>query len=261
MEIIKSFIDSFINLYKSSPGLVISAFVVGLLALLSDLYYPKFRGFMGESWVKLELSKLPKDSYIVLNDIMIKDDNGTHQIDHLVLSKFGIFVIEMKNYYGLIKGKEFDNKWCQYLGKNKSYFINPIHQNYGHIKALSNLLKIDDKNFISIVCFSNQVKLAVNCNTVVTQLDYLNDEIVSFNNLLINEDINELSNKVLVNNIEDRNLRKKHVRDIRTKIINENELTQNMICPRCGSKLVEHNGRYGKFIGCSSYPKCKYIKK
>ena len=67
MEIIKSFIDSFINLYKSSPGLVISAFVVGILALLSDLYYPKFRGFMGEFWVKLELSKLPKDSYIVLN--------------------------------------------------------------------------------------------------------------------------------------------------------------------------------------------------
>ena len=140
---------------------------------------------MGEFWGKLELSKLPKDSYIVLNDIMIKDDNGTHQIDHLVLSKFGIFVIEMKNYYGLIKGKEFDNKWCQYLGKNKSYFLNPIHQNYGHIKALSNLLRIDEKNFISIVCFSNQAKLAVNCNTVITQLDYLKSKIVSFNDLLI----------------------------------------------------------------------------
>mgnify|MGYP004642768855 CR=1 FL=1 len=85
MEIIKIFINSFINLYKSSPGLVISAFVVGVLALLSDLYYPKFRGFMGEFWVKLELSKLPKDSYIVLNDIMIKDDNGTHQIDHFFI--------------------------------------------------------------------------------------------------------------------------------------------------------------------------------
>ena len=61
---------SFINLYKSNPGLVISAFVVGVLALLSDLYYPKFRGFMGEFWVKLELSKLPKDSYIVLNVLL-----------------------------------------------------------------------------------------------------------------------------------------------------------------------------------------------
>ena len=63
------------------------------------------------------------------------------------------------------------------------------------------------------------------------------------------------------NNIEDRNLRKRHVRDIRTKISNENELAQNMICPRCGSKLIERNGRYGKFIGCSSYPRCKYIKR
>ncbi len=261
MEYIKIFIDSLINFYISNPWLVISLIIVWTIALLLDLYYPKFRGFMGEYWVKLELSKLPKDEYIVLNDIMIKDDHGTHQIDHLVLSKFGIFVIEMKNYYGLIKGKEFDNKWCQYLGKNKSYFINPIHQNYGHIKALSNLLKIDDKNFISIVCFSNQAKLAVNCNSVVTQLDYLNDEIVMFNNLLINDDISELSNKVLLNNIEDKKIRKKHIRDIRNRISNENELAQNMICPRCGSKLVERNGKYGKFIGCSSYPKCKYIKK
>lgn len=261
MEYIKIFIDSLINFYISNPWLVISIIIVWTVALLLDLYYPKFRGFMGEYWVKLELSKLPKDQYIVLNDIMIKDDNGTHQIDHLVLSKFGIFVIEMKNYFGLIKGKEFDYKWCQYLGKNRHYFTNPIHQNYGHIKALSNLLGIDEKKVISIVCFSNQAKLAVNCNSVVTQLDYLNDEIVSFNELLINEDISELSNEVLFNNIEDKKIRRKHIKDMRNKISNENELVQNMICPRCGSKLVERNGRYGKFIGCSGYPKCKYIKK
>ena len=261
MEIIKSFIYGIISTFSKNSNMLIITLILLIFYILMKIYYPKFRGFMGEFWVKLELSKLPKDSYIVLNDIMIKDDNGTHQIDHLVLSKFGIFVIEMKNYYGLIKGKEFDNKWCQYLGKNKSYFLNPIHQNYGHIKALSNLLRIDEKNFISIVCFSNQAKLAVNCNTVITQLDYLKSKIVSFNDLLINEDISKLSNKVLLNNIEDRNLRKRHVRDIRTKISNENELAQNMICPRCGSKLVERNGRYGKFIGCSGYPKCKYIKR
>ncbi len=32
----------------------------------------------------------------------------------------------------------------------------------------------------------------------------------------------------------------------------------NMICPKCGSKLVERNGKYGKFIGCSNYPNCHY---
>ena len=32
-------------------------------------------------------------------------------------------------------------------------------------------------------------------------------------------------------------------------------------CPECGSKLVYRNGRYGRFLACSAFPKCRYIKK
>ncbi len=232
-----------------------------MLWILLKIYYPKFRGFMGEFWVKLELGKLPKDKYIVLNDIMLKDEKGTHQIDHLVLSVFGIFVIEMKNYYGLIKGREFDNKWCQYLGKTKNYFINPIHQNYGHVKSLSKLLKLDDKYFISIICFSNQAEIDVKSNSIVTQVDYLKNEILKYKEVLIENDIKELANIIIFNNIDDKKLRKQHIKDIRTRINNDKGLENNMICPKCGNKLVERNSKYGKFIGCSNYPKCKYIKK
>ena len=225
------------------------------------MYYPKFRGFMGEFWVKLELRKLPKDKYVVLNDIMLKDEKGTHQIDNLVLSVFGIFVIEMKNYYGLIKGREFDNKWCQYLGKTKNYFINPIHQNYGHIKSLSKLLNLEDKYFISIICFSNQSKINVRSDSVVTQVDYLKNEILKYKELLIENDIKELANIIMFNNIDDKKLRKQHIKDIHTRINNDKELEKNMICPKCGNELIERDGKYGKFIGCSNYPKCKYIRK
>ena len=31
------------------------------------------------------------------------------------------------------------------------------------------------------------------------------------------------------------------------------------VCPECGGNLQERNGRYGKFLGCSNYPNCKYI--
>ena len=31
-------------------------------------------------------------------------------------------------------------------------------------------------------------------------------------------------------------------------------------CPECGSPLVIRSGKYGKFVGCSNYPSCKYIK-
>lgn len=41
--------------------------------------------------------------------------------------------------------------------------------------------------------------------------------------------------------------------------INTSEAKLN-VCPKCGSELVERKGKYGKFIGCSSYPKCKYTE-
>ncbi|MCI6713039.1 MAG: NERD domain-containing protein [Clostridium sp.] len=216
---------------------------------------------MGEFWVRIELNKLPKDKYIVFNDIMIKNEKGTHQIDHIVLSNYGIFVIEMKNYYGLIKGKEYDNKWCQYLGKNKNYFLNPIHQNYGHIKTLSELLNIPGDKFISIICFSNQAKVVVDCKNPVVKVDYLINEIKKYKKEDIDINIKNIENVIMSNNIVDDKIRKQHVKNIHNQIKANDELVNNMICPKCNSKLVEKNGKYGKFIGCSNFPKCNYIKK
>ena len=33
------------------------------------------------------------------------------------------------------------------------------------------------------------------------------------------------------------------------------------LCPFCGSPLVLRNGKYGEFLGCSSYPKCRFTRK
>ncbi len=38
------------------------------------------------------------------------------------------------------------------------------------------------------------------------------------------------------------------------------EKVEGRQCPKCGSDLLIRSGRYGKFIGCSAYPKCKYIE-
>ena len=56
-------------------------------------------------------------------------------------------------------------------------------------------------------------------------------------------------------------MRRKHIKDIHTKIKNDNELVNKMICPKCGNQLVKKTGKYGTFIGCSNFPKCKYTKK
>jgi restriction system protein len=33
------------------------------------------------------------------------------------------------------------------------------------------------------------------------------------------------------------------------------------ICPKCGGSLVERSGKFGKFYGCSNYPKCDFTRK
>ena len=206
--------DKIIEVIKDNPGYFTIGFILLILGILIDIYYPKFRGFMGEFWLKLELKKLPKNKYKLLNDIMIEDEKGTHQIDHIVISKYGIFVIEMKNYYGLILGNQYKEKWYQCLGKNKYAFHNPMYQNYGHVKALSNALNLNEEVFIPIVCFSNQVKLKVTSNKPVVQVDTINRNILKYTEEIITCDLNELSSKIENMNILDKIKRKEHVKNI-----------------------------------------------
>ena len=37
--------------------------------------------------------------------------------------------------------------------------------------------------------------------------------------------------------------------------------TDGGICPKCGGKLIMREGKYGSFIGCSNFPKCRYTQK
>jgi len=32
-------------------------------------------------------------------------------------------------------------------------------------------------------------------------------------------------------------------------------------CPECGGKLIKRKGKYGEFMGCNNYPKCRYTEK
>lgn len=228
-----------------------------LLGVLVKIYYPKFRGLFGEFWVKQELKKLPEE-YIVLDNIMIKSKNKTHQIDHIILSRYGVFVIEMKNYYGLITGNEYDEKWTQYLGKKKYKFLNPIRQNYGHIESLKEIINLKTNQFISIICFSNQAKLNVKSKTKVTQLDFILEEILPYKNVIINDSIPELADKINKANITTNEVKKEHVKTIKKEVKEKEKKTKENICPKCGSKLVERTGKFGDFIGCSNYPNCKY---
>ena len=39
------------------------------------------------------------------------------------------------------------------------------------------------------------------------------------------------------------------------------EVIEDTACPQCGSQLVIRNGKFGRFIACSGWPRCKYTDK
>jgi hypothetical protein len=103
-----------------------------------------------------------KDYFIFNNLTIPSDHNGSSQIDHLVLSRFGIFVIESKDYKGWIFGSKDQDSWTQSLpgGKNRFQFQNPIRQNWSHIMSLKSLMPfIPESAFQSIVVFTDSCEI------------------------------------------------------------------------------------------------------
>ncbi|MDI1222889.1 MULTISPECIES: nuclease-related domain-containing protein [Acinetobacter] len=124
---------------------------------LVKLFKPFLKGKIGEFAVSTHVKLyLDKENYILLNDCTLPDEqNQTTQIDHILLSPYGIFVIETKNYKGWIFGGERQKIWTQKIYKKSYKFQNPLHQNYKHQKVLESVLTdiVDSTQIHSIVVF------------------------------------------------------------------------------------------------------------
>ncbi|MEN6669091.1 NERD domain-containing protein [Psychrobacter sp. B38] len=121
-----------------------------------------FKGFLGETVINVAMwLKLDKEVYHRLNNVTLPLANGgSTQIDHVIVSVYGIFVIETKNYKGWIYGKETQKQWTQSFPNGKKFkFQNPLHQNYLHIKTLSDLLDLEMSYFHSMIAFIGECEL------------------------------------------------------------------------------------------------------
>lgn len=238
-------------------GIVIAALYIILRKLLPS------KGAIGEKRVAWILKKLPEERYKVINNLLIQNNGTTTQIDHIVVSVYGIFVIETKTYQGWIYGGENSDYWTQNIYGNKYQLRNPIHQNYGHIKALENILnEFNELPYISIVTFPRKARIKVHSSTPVIYRDHLLSTIYNFDRRVITErQVGVIFNILNAYNIDSKENRKKHIQSVTANIQKRKEVIEAGKCPRCGGELVQRHGRYGTFYGCSNYPKCRYTLK
>ena len=115
-------------------------------------------GRYGEFLVYDELKSLEKEGIrLLFNTYIPKPDGTTSEVDVIIISKCGIFVVESKNYSGWIFGDKYKKMWMQMLrGGSKNQFYNPIWQNHSHCKYLKELLNIDESCLTSYIVFSDR---------------------------------------------------------------------------------------------------------
>jgi len=114
------------------------------------------KGQDGEIRVALDITTLDRSTYHAVHNVTVQVSDGTTQIDHVVVSKYGIFVVETKNYTGWIFGKERERNWNRNSNGRSDSFQNPIRQNHRHIAALSELLGVEQHLFHSVIAFCGQ---------------------------------------------------------------------------------------------------------
>ncbi|OEH84139.1 NERD nuclease [Desulfuribacillus stibiiarsenatis] len=231
-----------------------------IIVFFYSLFKPKIKGYLGEKAIAVILSRLDSEKYKIINDIMIEVNGKTSQIDHVIVSNYGIFVIETKNYKGWILGEERSEYWTQVIYKRKERLYNPIRQNYGHIQALKGILEAySNVVFIPIVVFSVNSNLKIKTTSEVVYSVNLLKTIKKYNQEIIsNKEKDEIFSKIVALNIVDKDSKKKHISDIRQNIIEKNVQVSHDVCPRCNGQLLKRKGKNGEFKGCSNFPKCRF---
>ena len=222
------------------------------------------KGVFGEGVSRLFFMGLDTNEYKVLHNITLQNTQGkTTQIDHIIVSIYGVFVVETKNYQGWIYGNEIDRQWTQIIYKKRQQFYNPIKQNQGHIKALKGMLpEYRHIPFISIINFSPKATLKEiqihSSDVYVVYTHRVNSIIKSITRpVLSSSELLSITESIQ----NQKTLSSEHVINMRNQKSERKAAVTKKVCPNCSGQLVNRTGPYGNFLGCSNYPKCRFNSK
>ena len=242
---------------------------------------------------------------ILLHDLRLEHNGKTAQIDHLLISRFGIELLETKSSQGIMTIND-DGSMTLVNGKYTNTYPNPLEQSKRHASVLKDF--ISDSELLSkrIGIFGGidiTSKVLIHPKTNITNKELPNnfergDSFISNRNKKIDstgifksismlakaydidtaKEIAQLlveSHKAIEYDYTKKFKIKKE--EAKTVIKPSNSLEESIqvednqkVCPRCNegqliikkikSKKAQEKYNNAKFIGCSRYPKCRYIE-
>ncbi len=226
------------------------------------------KGFFGEKLVQVGAAlTLPASEYRRYHNVTLPTAGGTTQIDHVLVSTFGVFVVETKNMSGWIFGREQDPEWTQiFMGGKKYKFLNPLRQNCGHVRALEvTVRKIGVPSGVvrSVVVFVGSAELNRDVPENVTVGLGGSRYIRSFKAHVLSEaKVAAICELIETQRLKPTwNTHRQHVRNV-----NRGNASAARSCPHCGHQLVLRTSQKGKWAGqqfwvCETYPTCRMIER
>lgn len=236
--------------------------VMPVLILAGILRSAWFRGKLGEFKVNVGVTLfLDRKTYRLIKNVTLPVGEKTTQIDHLIVSPYGLFVIETKNMKGWIYGQSNRAQWTQVIYRFKRKFQNPLLQNNIHVRAVRDLLGLGPEQVNNVVVFVGNCTFKTPMPIEVVQGVFsLVNFIRAKRDLVFTEDevsrfIEDILNKRLDPGFR---TERSHVRNVKRRI-SENANGSGTTCPRCGETMVERlNRRTGeRFLGCRRFPRCR----
>lgn len=236
--------------------------IVPFVILAAFLRSASFKGKVGESKVNAGIGRrLDRKIYHIVENVTLPFGNGTTQIDHLIVSQYGIFVIETKNMTGWIFGHPNHAQWTQVIYQSRERFQNPLQQNNLHALAVRKRfgLSLDQVHnavvFVGDCTFKTPMPPEV-VHGVIDLADYIHSKRVVW---FTEDEVRHLIDEILDKRLEPGwRTARAHVRNVKRRKA-DNTVGSSIACPRCGGIMVERmNKRSGEhFLGCQRYPQCK----
>lgn len=266
-------------------------YLLPLLLIATLIKTPWFKGMVGEAFINLGIRLfLDRQEYHLLKNVTLPTPQGTTQIDHVIVSRFGLFVIETKNIKGWIFGNPAHKSWTQQLYRRRHTFQNPLRQNYLHLMTLKSLLGLADHQLHSIIYFIGD------CTFKTPMPDnVMNRGLIRYIKSKTAQVLTPAEVTRVIDTIQRGRLaanwqtHKQHVAQLKARhsevprpplsvaampvvnqvvnaapTITESRPQENPLCPRCGNPMILRTAKRGdnrgnRFWGCSGYPKCRFI--
>lgn len=225
-------------------------------------------GRTGERRVQRLLRQgLDRSTYLALHNVTLPLPGGqgrraSTQIDHVVLSPFGVFAIETKNLAGRIEGSEHAAQWTQHLQRRSYTFQNPLRQNHLHLQALQQALQVPASTLQSVVALVGRCQLDGNLPQSVVRAEGCVPFIRAHTQPLWSAaEVQQLHARLQASRLPaTRATDRQHVR----QLVEHHKAAARRRCPQCASPMVLRTARTGAnagqvFWGCSCYPQCRAV--